>query len=141
RGPHRRPPDPAGDPPGPHRPARAAARTRGALPRAARGPARSRRRPGDGAGGPRLRPRPLRPDAPGRGHRARLSRDGRRGASEARGVNALAVVFWAAAALLGYTWVGYPLLLLALRRAAPGDAARRRSVTPHVPGSVAAHPQ
>jgi hypothetical protein len=38
-------------------------------------------------------------------------------------VNALAVVFWAAAALLGYTWVGYPLLLLALRR-------RRGSATP-----------
>ena len=54
-------------------------------------------------------------------------------------MNALAVVFWAAAALLGYTWVGYPLLLLALRRAAPGDAARRRSVTPHVSVIVAAY--
>src|SRR5437016_4619975 len=139
RGRHRRRRHTGGDPRGPHRPARAAARTRGALPRAPRRPARSRRRPGDGARGPRLRPRSLRPHAPGRGHRARLSRDGRRGAAEARGVNTLAVVFWAAAALLGYTWVGYPLLLLALRRAAPGDAARRRPVTPHVSVIVAAY--
>ena len=36
----------------------------------------------------------------------------------------LAIAFWVTGALLGYTWLGYPLLLRLLAR---GRAARRRA--------------
>jgi len=54
-------------------------------------------------------------------------------------VNALAVLFWAAAALLAYTWIGYPLLLRVLsRRIGPARPATRRGA-PSVSVIVAAY--
>jgi len=55
-------------------------------------------------------------------------------------VTALAVVFWTAAALLAYTWLGYPLLLrlLALGRAAAARVTARRGA-PSVSVIVAAY--
>jgi hypothetical protein len=47
-----------------------------------------------------------------------------------------AAVFWAAAAVLAYTWVGYPLLLRVLGRRAPRAGARQ--APPHVSVIVAA---
>lgn len=54
-------------------------------------------------------------------------------------MNTLAVVFWAAAALLAYTWVGYPLLLQALALARRRPEPRRRGATPSVSVIVAAY--
>ena len=55
-------------------------------------------------------------------------------------MTALAVLFWAAAALLAYTWLGYPLLLgvLARGRAAAARPGARRA-TPSVSVIVGAH--
>jgi glycosyltransferase involved in cell wall biosynthesis len=54
-------------------------------------------------------------------------------------VSALAVGFWAVAALLAYTWIGYPLLLRLFARGARGSASRRRGATPSVSVIVAAY--
>ena len=52
---------------------------------------------------------------------------------------ALAVIMWTAAAVLLYTWAGYPLLLRLLARLAPPRPMRRRSRTPSVSVIIAAH--
>jgi Glycosyl transferase family 2 len=54
-------------------------------------------------------------------------------------VSTLAVVFWAAAALLAYTWVGYPLLLQALAVGRRKPEPRRRGAAPSVSVIVAAY--
>jgi glycosyltransferase involved in cell wall biosynthesis len=54
-------------------------------------------------------------------------------------VSLLAGVFWAAAALLAYTWVGYPLLLALAGRLARRRARARRRATPRVSVIVAAY--
>jgi len=54
-------------------------------------------------------------------------------------VSVLPVIFWAAAAVLAYTWLGYPLLLRALTRGAASRAPRRRGAMPSVSVIVAAY--
>jgi poly-beta-1,6-N-acetyl-D-glucosamine synthase len=54
-------------------------------------------------------------------------------------VSTLAVVFWAAAALLAYTWIGYPLLLQAVAAVRRAPPPRRRGAVPSVSVIVAAY--
>ena len=54
-------------------------------------------------------------------------------------MTALVVAFWTAAAVLAYTWIGYPLLLRLLGRGRRDGAPRRRGVTPTVSVIVAAY--
>ncbi len=80
----------------------------------------------------------------GRGGRGRAVLVGRRGGADARPLprtrplTAVAIAFWAAAGLLVYTHLGYPLVLWALTRGRSGAPAAEPSELPFVSLIVAA---